>query len=84
MKTEVPKYIFEDLLFDDFSTSLDDIVDINNSYEDLFKDNCNKSIKERSIRVKKIQKNYGAHLLEKFKILILAKMKIFKNLKKRR
>ena len=49
MKIEVPKYIFEDQLFDDFSTSLDDIVDVNNSYEELFKDNCNKSIKERSI-----------------------------------
>ena len=53
MKTEVPKHIFEDQLFDDFCVFLDEIVDINKSNEDLFKENFNKSIKERSICIKK-------------------------------
>ena len=53
MKTEVPKHIFEDELFDKFCEFLDEIVSINKSNEDLFEQNFNHSIKERSICIKK-------------------------------
>jgi preprotein translocase subunit SecA len=53
IKTEVPKHIFEDELFDKFCEFLEEIVNINKFNENLFEQNFNKSIKERNICIKK-------------------------------
>jgi len=53
MKTEIPKHIFEEELFDKFCEFLDEIININKHNENLYEKNFNKSIKERSIYIKK-------------------------------
>ena len=65
MKTEVPKHIFEDELFDKFCKFLDEIVDNNTSNENLFKDNFNQSIKERSICIKKNTEEMWGEFIKK-------------------
>ena len=65
MKTEVPKHIFEDELFGEFCKFLDEIVDNNISNENLFKDNFNQSIKERSICIKKNTEEMWGEFIKK-------------------
>ena len=63
MKTEVPKQIFEDELFDKFCIFLDEIVDQNKLDENLFEQSYDKSIKERSICIKKnTEEMWGAFI----------------------